>query len=54
LLSEYLNGVPGGTRTPYQIAREIGFIGGFASGHGKLAENRKQYPRDRLRAQRSR
>ncbi len=54
LLSEHLSAVSGGSRTPYQIAKEIGFIGGFASGQGDLAENRKRYLMEKLRAKRSR
>jgi hypothetical protein len=46
--------VSGGSRTPYQIAKEIGFIGGFASGKGDLAENRKRYLMEKLRAKRPR
>ena len=54
LLSEHLAGSPEGGRTPYQLAREIGLIGGFASGKGDLAENRKHYLAEKLRAKRPR
>ena len=54
LLSEHLSTVSGGSRTPYQLARDFSLIGGFASGKGDLAENRKRYLMEKLRAKRSR
>lgn len=54
LLSEHLSELSGSNRTPYQIARDFGLIGGFASGKGDLAENRKHYLAEKLRAKRSR
>jgi len=54
LLSEHLSGSPGSGRTPYQLARELGLVGGFASGKGDLAENRKRYLTEKLRAKRPR
>jgi hypothetical protein len=53
LLTEHLSAVSGGSRTPYQIAREFGLIGGFASGKGDLSENRKAYLMEKLCAKRS-
>ena len=54
LLSEHLSASAGASRTPYQLAREIGLVGGFASGKGDLAENRKRYLAEKLRAKRPR
>jgi hypothetical protein len=54
LLSEHLSASLGSGRTPYQLAREFGLIGGFASGKGDLAEKRKRYLADKLRAKRPR
>ena len=54
LLSEHLSGASESSRTPYQIAREHGLIGAFASGKGDLAENRKRYLAEKLRAKRPR
>jgi hypothetical protein len=54
LLSEHLAGALTGDRTPYEIAHSLGLAGGFASGKGDLAENRKRYLADKLRAKRPR
>lgn len=54
LLSEHLSASSGGSKTPYQLARELGLVGGFASGKGDLAQNRKRYLAEKLRAKRSR
>lgn len=54
LLSEHLSAASGDKRTPYQLARELGLVGGFASGKGDLAQNRKRYLVEKLRAKRSR
>jgi hypothetical protein len=54
LLSEHLSSALGSSRTPYQLAREFGLIGGFVSGKGDLAENRKRYLTEKLRAMRCR
>ena len=54
LLSEHLSATGGGGATPYQLAHELGLAGGFASGKGDLAANRKRYLADKLRAKRSR
>ena len=54
LLSEHLAELSGGQRTPYEIARDFGVIGSFASGKGDLAENRKRYLAEKLRAKRPR
>ena len=50
LLSEHLSASSGSGRTPYQLAREFGLVGGFASGKGDLAEKRKRYLAEKLRA----
>ena len=54
LLSEHLSGSSGSGRTPYQLAREFGLVGGFASGKGDLAGKRKRYLAEKLRAKRPR
>ena len=54
LLSEHLAAVSGSTSSPYEIARNFDWIGSFASGKGDLAENRKRYLADKLRAKRPR
>lgn len=53
LLSDHLSSSKTG-KTPYQLAREFGVIGSFSSGKGDLAENRKQYLAEKLRAKHSR
>lgn len=40
------------SRTPYQLAEEMGVIGSF-DGPADLAENCRQYLKDKLHAQRS-
>ena len=56
LLSEHL--MPASSthsKTAYELAREFGVVGGFASGGaGDLAQNRKQYLKEKLRAKRAR
>jgi hypothetical protein len=54
LLSERLSELSGTSRTPYQIASDFGLIGAFASGKGDLAQNRKRYLAEKLRAKRPR
>ncbi|MSQ72209.1 MAG: CopG family transcriptional regulator [Betaproteobacteria bacterium] len=54
LLSDHLSSVPSGGKTPYQLAREFGVMGGFSSGKGDLAENRKLYLAEKLRGKHSR
>jgi len=54
LLAEHLSASAGSSRTPYQLARERGLVGGFASGKGDLAANRKRYLAEKLRAKRPR
>ncbi len=54
LLREHLSAASGKGKTPYQLAREFGLVGGFASGKGDLAENRKRYLYEKLRAKRAR
>lgn len=50
LLSEHLARASGRDETPYALARRFGLVGAYASGKGDLAENRKRYLRERLRA----
>lgn len=54
LLSDHLSSCSKSGKTPYQLAREFGVIGSFSSGKGDLAENRKQYLAEKLRAKHSR
>ena len=54
LLSKHLARDAGAQRTPYEILREFNVIGAFASGKGDLAENRKRYLVEELRAKHSR
>ena len=54
LLSKHLSASSGRGRTPYQLACEFGLAGGFASGKGDLAEKRKPYLAEKLRAKRPR
>lgn len=41
-------------KTPYKLASEFGIVGGFSSGKGDLAQNRKQHLAGKLRAKHSR
>jgi hypothetical protein len=54
LLSDHLSSASKSGKTPYQLAREFGVIGSFSSCKGDLAENRKQYLVEKLRAKHSR
>src|SRR3990172_4780534 len=54
LLSEHLSASSESGRTPYQLASDFGLVGGFASGKGDLAEKRKRYLAEKLRAKRPR
>lgn len=54
LLSDHLSSSAKNVKTPYELAREFGVIGSFASGKGDLAENRKMYLTEKLRAKHSR
>ena len=54
LLRDHLAVVNDSRKTPYQIAREFGLIGAFASGRRDASENRKRYLREKLRAKHSR
>ena len=53
-LEERLSSSSGQGKSPYQLARDFGLVGGFASGKGDLAENRKRYLAEKLRAKRPR
>ncbi len=50
LLSDHLSSSSSNGKTPYQLAREFGVVGSFASGKGDLAQNRKRYLAEKLRA----
>ena len=50
LLEERLSAGAAQGKTPFQLARELGLVGGFASGKGDLAQNRKRYLAEKLRA----
>jgi len=54
LLREHLAATTGKAKTPYELAREMGVVGSFASGKRDLAEHRKRYLKEKLRAKRSR
>ncbi len=54
LLHEHLSAAAGNRKTPYQLARELGLIGAFASGKGDLAQNHRRYLREKIRAKHSR
>jgi len=54
LLRDHIAATSGGDKTPYQIAREFGLIGAFASGRRDASANRKRYLRERLRAKHTR
>ena len=50
LLRDHLAAANDRGKTPYQIAREFGLIGAFASGRRDASENRKRYLKEKLRA----
>ena len=54
LLHEHLSLVTGNRKTPYQLARKLGLVGAMASGKGDLAENRKRYLKEKIRAKHTR
>ena len=54
LLTDHLSSATAGGKTAYELAHEYGVIGSFSSGKGDLAENRKQYLAEKLRAKHSR
>ena len=54
LLSDHLASSAKTAGAAYQLAREFGVLGGFASGKGDLAENRKRYLAEKLRVKRPR
>ena len=54
LLRDHLAAASETARTPYQIARQFGLIGAFASGRRDSSEKRKRYLKERLRAKHSR
>lgn len=54
LLREHLAASGGASKTPYELARELGLVGSFASGKRDVAENRKRYLTRKLRAKHSR
>lgn len=54
LLRDHLAAANDRGKTPYQIAREFGLIGAFASGRRDTSANRKRYLGEKLRAKHSR
>ena len=54
LLRDHLAAVNDSSKTPYQIARDFGLIGAFASGRRDASGNRKRYLKEKLRAKHSR
>ena len=54
LLREHLAASGAIAKTPWELARELRVVGSFASGKRDLAENRKRYLKDKLRAKHSR
>lgn len=52
LLSEHLSPSPRDGKTALGLARQFGVVGSFSSGQGDLAQNRKHYLMDKLRAKR--
>lgn len=54
LLQDHLAAASATAKTPYQLAREFGLIGAFASGRRDASEHRKRYLREKLRAKHSR
>lgn len=54
LLHEHLSVASGRRKTPYQLACKLGLIGAIASGKGDLAENRKRYLKEKIRAKHTR
>lgn len=54
LLRDHISAASGVGKTPYQLAREFGLIGAFASGRRDASANRKRYLRERLRAKHTR
>ena len=54
LLHEHLSVVTGNRKTPYQLACKLGLVGAMASGKGDLAENRKRYLKEKIRAKHTR
>ena len=54
LLRDHLAEAGDTGKTPYQLAREFGLIGAFASGRRDASEKRKQYLKEKLRAKHTR
>ncbi len=54
LLSEHLSAPPKSGKTSYELACEFGLVGGLQDGKPDLAENRKKYLMEKLRAKHSR
>lgn len=54
LLTDHLSSSGKNGKTPYELAREFGVVGSFASGKDDLAQNRKRYLAEKLRAKHSR
>ena len=54
LLRDSLSASSKSGKTAYELAREFDMVGAFASGKGDLAQERKRYLAEKLRAKRSR
>ena len=53
LLSEHLSAPSKSGKTSYELACEFGLVGGLQGGKPDLAENRKKYLMEKLRAKHS-
>lgn len=53
LLNKQLSGAAKTHKTSHELAREFGLVAGLKGAATDLAENRKQYLRQKLRAKRS-
>ena len=53
LLNEHLSGAAQTRKTSYELAREFGLVAGLKGAASDLAENRKEYLMEKLRAKRS-
>jgi hypothetical protein len=54
LLREHLGAAGASAKTPYELARQFGIVGSFASGKRDRARNYKRHLKEKLRAKHSR
>jgi hypothetical protein len=54
LLRDHLAMAGGVAKTPYEIAKDMGIVGAFASGRRDSAANRKRHLKAKLRAKHAR